>query len=320
MANRGGHESTSDEGILYLWHSLPANVQKQYLESVKADIGQGETDKNKEHTTEKGRDIYIGNLNAKHVSLGNNAQHAGRDINKITLEPEKKKARWGRVKTIASIITFLILILTFLIGDNVCSRLKPKPNNINPSIPQIETPKTEVKTSGDSSNYGRAEDVAGLIRIIPNVADSNINGVLSDLHQKQDLRKLTPLETGKKISETALGTYFYVFPAYLDFAEEGRDERIGPAIVDSLGYLGYFELQKHTNGNICLLGYVSSESGAKISGPLGKTETDIVACAQPWREFNNIAVIPVSRISKCTYREITITEGRSMKVLDLRIK
>jgi hypothetical protein len=199
---------------------------------------------------------------------------------------------------------------------------------------QKETPKTEVKTSGDSSpaiistgpnspvtvNYGGAEDTTGLIRIIPNATDNNVNGVLSDLHQKRDLRKLEPLETGKNISETAPGTYFYVYPMYLDFKEGNRDEQIGSAKVNSLWYLGYFELQKHTNGNICLLGYVSSESGAKIAGPIRKTDTDIVACPQPWREFNTLAVIPVSRISKCASREITITEDRRMQVLDLRIK
>jgi hypothetical protein len=291
---------------------------------VKSDIGQGETDKNKGHTTEKGRDVYIENLNASQVSLGDNALHAGRDMNTNSSNSKKKKGVGILVIKISSTLVLMAAvatILNFLIGNNVCSRLKPKPTNNNPGIPQIETAKTGVKTSGDSSNYGSTEDVAGLIRIIPNVTDNNIRGILSDLHQKQDLRKLEPLETDKKISETALGTYFHAAFAFLDFEQEGdREKRFESIKVDAYNYDVCFELQKHTNGNIYLVGYVSSESGAKISGPIGKTETDIVMSIRPWGDFNNIAVIPVSRISRCASRVITITENQNMIVLDLRIK
>ena len=240
----------------------------------------------------------------------------------IKINKEKKK----EYRTIWVVITGTIIILggiwtVIQLYDYFSNSDKKRSGNI--AITEGQKSPAIISTGPNSPvtvNYGKAENAAGLIRIIPNVIDNNIISILNDLHQKQDLRKLTPLETGKEISETAPGTYFYVSCTYLNFKEKDRDEEIGSAKVDSLWYLGHFELQKHTNGNICLLGYVSSESVAKISGPIGKTDIDIVACAQPWREFNNIAVIPVSRVSKCTCREITITEDRSTRVLDLRIK
>jgi len=35
LANRGGLETASDEQIMIIWQSLSADVQKQYLESIK---------------------------------------------------------------------------------------------------------------------------------------------------------------------------------------------------------------------------------------------------------------------------------------------
>jgi len=34
LANRGGLEEASDEQIMIIWQSLPADIQKQYLDSV----------------------------------------------------------------------------------------------------------------------------------------------------------------------------------------------------------------------------------------------------------------------------------------------
>ena len=35
LANRGGLETASDEQIMIIWQSLSADVQKQYLDSIK---------------------------------------------------------------------------------------------------------------------------------------------------------------------------------------------------------------------------------------------------------------------------------------------
>lgn len=40
-ANRGGHEQTSDEGIMTLWKSLLAETKKAYLDSIKETKTEG---------------------------------------------------------------------------------------------------------------------------------------------------------------------------------------------------------------------------------------------------------------------------------------
>lgn len=42
-ANRGGLDSATDEQIMIIWGSLPADVQKQYLESIKERKGKDAT-------------------------------------------------------------------------------------------------------------------------------------------------------------------------------------------------------------------------------------------------------------------------------------
>jgi hypothetical protein len=65
-------------------------------------------------------------------------------------ERTTEKGEW-KFRVILGVIAAFTTILTFLFGNNVCSRLEPKPTNNNPDTHQIEPPKTEAKTSGDSS-------------------------------------------------------------------------------------------------------------------------------------------------------------------------
>ena len=54
LANRGGHEKTSDAGIMTIWNSLGAETQKQYLDSVaerKTEGGGKKSEGKKDSTT-----------------------------------------------------------------------------------------------------------------------------------------------------------------------------------------------------------------------------------------------------------------------------
>lgn len=100
------------------------------------------TDKKKEQETRDDGDTY--NINAEHVSLGDKAQHAGRDINTITPEPKKEKGGWGLVKKISLILgiflTILLIIWTFI---QIRNHYKEDTSKTPPK--QIETPKIETK-------------------------------------------------------------------------------------------------------------------------------------------------------------------------------
>jgi hypothetical protein len=62
-ANRGGHSQTSDAGLSELWNSLPAETQKQYLDSVAttADLPDESPDDEGKFEKKKNRKLKIEN-------------------------------------------------------------------------------------------------------------------------------------------------------------------------------------------------------------------------------------------------------------------
>jgi hypothetical protein len=74
--------------------------------------------KNKDVKERQKGSIFVENLNARHVSLGDKAQHAGRDKNKNTSKTEKEWPRW------IFIFAAFAGILSFLFGPGIYYRLK----------------------------------------------------------------------------------------------------------------------------------------------------------------------------------------------------
>ncbi len=106
-----------------------ASILVKELQSIKpAKAGQRDRDVG---------DIY--NIIDSHVSLGDKAQHAGRDINTITPKPEKGKGGWGLVKKISLILGIIVSLIVIVGAYNKYYR-KGKP-----AVEQIKTPKTETK-------------------------------------------------------------------------------------------------------------------------------------------------------------------------------
>ena len=98
-----------------------------------AEAGQ----KSKEQETRDRGDTY--NINAEHVSLGGNAQHASRDINTSTPEPENGKGIWGQIKKFRLILGIIVSLIVIVGAYNKYIK-KDKP-----VVEQTETPETETK-------------------------------------------------------------------------------------------------------------------------------------------------------------------------------
>jgi hypothetical protein len=92
---------------------------------------QGIVSKNtkKEQETRDGGDTY--NIIDSHVSFGNKAQHAGRDVNTTTPEAKKEKGGWGWIKKI-SLILGIIVSLIAIFGP--CNKYTRKDKSRNTSV------------------------------------------------------------------------------------------------------------------------------------------------------------------------------------------
>ncbi|MBL7106542.1 MAG: hypothetical protein ISS77_02905 [Phycisphaerae bacterium] len=99
----------------------------------------------------KSRNIHI---NAKHVSLGDNASHASRDINTSTPKPKKEKGGWGKKIGVGLFgLAAIATILAVLFGDNIWGRISKEFKSNKPAIKQIESPKTETKQITENKLY-----------------------------------------------------------------------------------------------------------------------------------------------------------------------
>ena len=73
------------------------------------------------------RGIYVENLNARNVLLGDNAQHAERDINTIMPEPKNKKVIWGLLTKIGLIVGIIASVVAILSHFETKSLIPPIP-------------------------------------------------------------------------------------------------------------------------------------------------------------------------------------------------
>ena len=160
------------------------------------------------------------------------------------------------------------------------------------------------------------------IELISGIQLKGLDERLTDLRTSKNLRKLVPLETGRSISETPVGTYFFLPSGYLSFSDGNFKEILNRAPVNS--YLKsrfyYFEIHKRTDGQIVLLGYVGDEIGAALSNAAISNRKEIVLFSEPVKNFQNLAMIPINRIFKSNSREISDQELGDIKVLDLLIE
>jgi len=86
-----------------------------FMEENKAKH-KAETPAKTEQDTRGARDTY--NIIAEDTSIGDKAQHAGRDINTTRPEPDKKK----RILQWIALVGVIVSLLTFLFGDNIFGR------------------------------------------------------------------------------------------------------------------------------------------------------------------------------------------------------
>jgi hypothetical protein len=155
-----------------------------------------------------------------------------------------------------------------------------------------------------------------------------IEAIVTKLRRSNNLRKITPLESGKTIEETPTGTYFYVYATDLNvYATDLQDginylERIKKhAIADMVGNVDdYYEVHYVSEDSLYLIGYVSADAASAISKLKGTNENKIVVSTWPWDNIDTLIVLPLNRIINAKLRRISIKEYQHIIVLDVSIK
>jgi hypothetical protein len=161
------------------------------------------------------------------------------------------------------------------------------------------------------------------IETLPAMSRKEYEKTLASLRVKRGLRELTTLESGKKIAELPINSYFFTSSVYLrSVPNETFESRVISAIAARFRTVksNYFELHSTKTNGLCLIGIVTESDAARISQLSGKVAKDIVLSPCPWATMTTLVTLPIVRIESCAAREIEPSQDDSYRVLDIRLK
>lgn len=180
---------------------------------------------------------------------------------------------------------------------------------------------TNVQLSGNKTSKPGISIIS--IATYPVNSSDSLQMEIKTLRKQKNLRGLTALESGKELKNVPTNTYCFMHPIYLRFNpdqdyykvffEESRVDRF--RTIES-----YFEIHRYGDDSFYLIVCVSSEAASNISQLDGKAIKELVAMPSPLQKTDHLALIPMNRIIESKYREISLDNGKSLSVLDIKLK
>lgn len=156
-------------------------------------------------------------------------------------------------------------------------------------------------------------------RILAQIRELDAEEKLGEIRQQNEVRSLISVESGKKLSDTPPGTYFFMSPFYL--RKEEDDYRYSSSPINRFPTSpSYFELHKLKEGQLNIIGYVNSFHIPYISVLDGTTKRQVAISPNFDGHFDTLVILPMSRVVASSTREIEISENEDVLVLDLVVR
>lgn len=145
---------------------------------------------------------------------------------------------------------------------------------------------------------------------------------ISEIRNKNDLREITTFESGKSILELPTNTFFFVSIFYLEEPQFETKTVINTKVQRYNTILGsYFEIQKYSEDEVYLVGYIPESVLSSVSRFDGTTEKKFTVFPSTNELTSHGIIIPFSRIISSDYREIQIDQEKSaLSALDLLVQ
>lgn len=196
---------------------------------------------------------------------------------------------------------------------------------VKPVVPPLNNQNgvSQVKEPTPAASSIVASDPAPVsLVVIPNISANNLETSLASLRTAAQLRSISPLESGKSIQETPSGTFFFSFVAYLEEYRLGdrtdvlkRGEMNPIRTTDS-----DFEVHKISEDNIKLISFVPTGVAETISRLDGRSRKEATLSGVPWADANTLIVLPIDRILSAKQRQLTMTDGHTLRVLTATLR
>lgn len=231
--------------------------------------------------------------------------------NEPTIKPWYKKKG-----VIPALITAIAIILAAIIG-------------IYPFISsnkQVDKPQNDslltIEKMAKSDTGTNDKKFASTIITIPLTDYKQKDSILTKIRNEKKLRRLTALESGKKLIFVPNKTFLYLYVFYLE-VNSGRETYT--SILNSKVNRfkksdSYYEMYKINNDELYLCGFVSQEVASYFPQLIGGKDYEFILTSFPRNKNDNIALIPIVRIINSDVREIDLDKNHQFMLLDIRIK
>ncbi len=158
------------------------------------------------------------------------------------------------------------------------------------------------------------------LQVWRNATGERLVKVLSEINDRNSCRELEPLESGKSVSETASGTFFFAdageLAASLASGEARREATTLRVCVESSRQ---FRLLKTSEDIVLVVAFVSQEQVACVSRLDGRSQKQITALPRPWGTVNTLVLLPANRACAAKLRTVQTDEANALAVLDITL-
>ena len=183
-------------------------------------------------------------------------------------------------------------------------------------IEASEKMKAMVKISDKMNKWANKKLENFVPKIYTQFEKKNVEGILDEIRKENEVRSLMPIESGRRISNTPPGTYFFMSVWFLT-----KNENNYGYMLHSINRFptrsSYLELHYLQEGQLNILGYINSSHIPNISVLDGVSRKEITISPILDEQFNTLIILPMSRVVTSSGREIEISEKKDISVLDL---
>jgi len=181
------------------------------------------------------------------------------------------------------------------------------------------TSKETIPEISDSVHHSTSPE------IILNIIAESLDSVRLELRDASRLRELLPLEDGKSISETPIGTFFFVSSIDMDFSKDEFEDFLNRECIERIleypfSTFSTFEIHYINDRQIYILGFVSVTDAAMISKLNGSDRKKIILSPKPLNGINNLVKLPLNNIIEVDSRRITDNNLDNIYILDVEVQ
>jgi len=154
--------------------------------------------------------------------------------------------------------------------------------------------------------------------IVYGVNSKQTEKAVAKLRTKYELRELTSMESGKRVTETPPGTFFFVLSLIGDKPADERYLHIEQLTVSRypVWKIADLEIHRTRDGDLFFLAFTTDVDANRITALSGVSNADVVLLPEVDGDFKNLVRVPLQRVVSIRSRESTRAKDQRFVLMD----